>query len=171
MVTLISLTPCRFIPLYSPVKQSYCCWCSVIKSESLLPNGLQSTMLLCPSLSPLICSTSRPPSQWFCLTISSSSHPLPPLLLLPSIFPTSGSFPSSQLFTSSGQSFGTSASTSVLPVNIQSWFPLGLTGLISLLSEELSRVFSSTIQKHRFFGVQPSLWSSSHIHTWLLEKP
>ena len=95
-----------------------------------------------------------------------------PLLFLLSILPSIGVFPVSQFFTSSGQSFGVSASASVLPINIQDWFPLGLTGLISLLSKGLSRVFSNTtVQKHQFFGTQPSLWSSSHIHTWLLEKP
>ena len=78
----------------------------------------------------------------------------------------------SQLFASGGQSIGASASASVLPTNIQAWFPLGLTGLISLLSKGLSRVFSNiTVQKHQFFGAQPSLWSNSHIPTWLLEKP
>ena len=92
-------------------------------------------------------------------------------LLLPSILPASGSFPMSQLFTSGGQSTGALASASVLPMN-QGWFPLRLTGLISFESKWLSRVFSSTtIWKHRFFSTQPSLWSSSHIHTWLLEKP
>ena len=85
-------------------------------------------------------------------------------------FPASGSFPVSQFFASGGQSIGVSAS--VLPMNIQGWFPLGLTGLISLLSKGLSRVFSSTIiWKHQFLDAQPSLWYSSHIHTWLLEKP
>ena len=84
-------------------------------------------------------------------------------------FPASGSFPVSWLFTSGGQSIG--ASGSFLSMNIQDWFPLGLTGLISLQSKGLSRVFSNiTIQKHQFFSVQPSLWSNSHIHTWLLEK-
>ena len=94
-----------------------------------------------------------------------------PLLLLPSIFPSIRvvSFLLSWLFPSGGQSIGASASD--LPMNIQGWFPLGLTGLI-LLSKGLSRVFSSTtVQKHQFFGAQPSLWSSSHICTWLLEKP
>ena len=77
----------------------------------------------------------------------------------------------SQLFTSGSQSIGTSASASVLPINTQDWFPLGWTGLISLQSKELSRVFSNTtVQKHQFFGTQFSLWSDSHIHTWLLEK-
>ena len=84
----------------------------------------------------------------------------------------SESFPMSWLFILSGQSIGVSSSASVLPVNIQGWFPLGLNGLISLLSKGLSRAFSSTtIQKPQFFSSQPSLWSNSHIHTWLLEKP
>ena len=95
-----------------------------------------------------------------------------PLLLLPSIFPASRSFPMNQFFTSSGQSIEASVSLSVLPMNIQDWFPLGLTGWISLLSKGLSRAFSSTtVQKHQFFSTQLSLWSDSHIHTWLLEKP
>ena len=86
--------------------------------------------------------------------------------------PASGSFPMSWLFTSGGQNVGVSASVSVLPVNIQDWFPLGLIGLISLQSKGLSRIFSKTIvRKHQFFNAQPSLWSNSHIHTWLLEKP
>ena len=92
-----------------------------------------------------------------------------PLLLLPQSFLASGSFPMSQFFASGGQSIGVSASASVRPVNIQDWFPLGLIGLISLLFMELSRVFSSTtVWKHQFLGAQPSLWSNSHIYTWLL---
>ena len=92
------------------------------------------------------------------------------LLLLP--FPASGSFPISPLFASHGQSIRASASASVLPVNVQCWFPLGLTGLTSLQSKGFSRVFSSTtIWKHQFFSTQLYLWSNSHIHTWLLEKP
>ena len=87
-------------------------------------------------------------------------------------FPASGSFPKCWLYTSGSQSIGASASASVLPMNIQDWSPLGLTGLISLLSEGLSSVFSNTtVWKHQFFSTQPSLWSNSHIHTWLLEKP
>ena len=87
-------------------------------------------------------------------------------------FPASGSLPISRLFASGGQSTGTSASASVLTVNIQGWFPLGLTGLISLLSKGLSSVFSSTtIRKCQFFSSLPSLWSSFHICTWLLKKP
>ena len=89
-----------------------------------------------------------------------------PLLLLPSIFP------SIRLFTSGGQSVGASASASVLRMNIQGWFPLGLTAFISLQSKGLSRIFSNTtVWEHRFFGTQLSLWSNSHIHTWLPEKP
>ena len=84
-------------------------------------------------------------------------------------FPASGNFSMSQHFASGGQSIGDSASASVLPVNIQGWFSLELTGLISLQSKELSRVFSSTtFQKHQFFSTQPCLWSKFHIHTWLL---
>ena len=87
----------------------------------------------------------------------------------PQLFP--GSFPMSWLFASGGQGIGASASASVLPVNIQGWFPLGLTHSISLQSKGLLRVFSSTtVQKHQFFGTQPSLWSNSHICTGLLRK-
>ena len=101
------------------------------------------------------------------LTISSSAAPFSFCL---QSFPVSGSFPVSWLFASGGQSIG--ASASVLPMNIEDWFPLGLTGLISLQSKGLSRVFSdTTVQKHQFFGTQPSLSFNSHIHTWLLEKP
>ena len=115
-----------------------------------------------------VCSNSHPLSWWCYLTISSSAT------LYSSCsrsFPAPGSFSMSWFFTSDGQSAGASASASVLPMNIQSWFSLGWTSWISLQSEGLSRVFSnSTVQKHQFFGAQPSLWSSSHIHTWRLEK-
>ena len=107
-------------------------------------------------------------SQWCHSVISSSVIPFSFCL---QSFPASGSFPTSWLFTSSGQSTGASVSASVLPVNIQGWFPLVWTGWISLQSKGLSRVFSSTkVRKHQFFGAQPSLWSNSHIHIWLLEK-
>ena len=87
-------------------------------------------------------------------------------------FLASGSFPVSRLFTSGSQSIGVSALVSVLPMNIQDWFPLRLTGLVSLQFKGLSRVFSNTtVQKHQFFSAEPSLWSNSHILTWLLEKP
>ena len=108
-------------------------------------------------------------SWWHYLTISSSTTPFS---FCPQSFPVSGSLPICWLFTSGGQSTGASASASVLPVNIQDWFPLGLIGLISLLSKGLSRVFSNTTtRKHQFFSPQPSLQSNSHIHTWLLQKP
>ena len=92
-----------------------------------------------------------------------------PLLLLPSMFPSmSGSFPVSQLFASVGQSIGASASASVPPGHIQDWFPLVLIGLISLLSKGLSRIFFTIkVQRHHFFGAQPFLFSSFHLHTWL----
>ena len=90
----------------------------------------------------------------------------------PQSFPASGSFQMSHFFASGSQSIGASASASALPMNIQDLFPLGWTAWISLLSKELSRVFSGiTNWKLQFFGIQPSLWSNSHIHIWLLEKP
>ena len=92
-------------------------------------------------------------------------------LLLTSIFPATGSFPMCQHFASGGQSTGLSTSGSILPMNIQDWFPLRLTDLISLLSKGFLTVFSrTTVWKHQFFSPQPSLWSNSHIHKWLLEK-
>ena len=98
-----------------------------------------------------------------------SNHLYHPLLL--QSFPASGSFPMSQLFVSGAQSIGASASALVLPMNIQGWLSLRLTGLNSLLSKGLSRVFSNTtIQMHQFFSTQPSVESNSHIHTWLQEK-
>ena len=94
-----------------------------------------------------------------------------PLLLLSSIFPSIRVF-SNETVLRIRWNIGVSASTSVLPMNIQDWLPLGLTGLISLMSKGLSRVFSNTtVQRHQFFGTQLFLWSNSHIHTWLLEKP
>ena len=123
------------------------------------------TRLPCPSPSPRACSNSCPWSQWCPPAISSS---VVPFSTCSQSFPVSGPFPMSWLFESGGQSIGASASASVLPMNIQSWLPLGLTGWISLQSKGFSRVFSSTtIRKHQFFSTQPSLWSSSHIHTWL----
>ena len=102
-------------------------------------------------------------------TISTSVSPFSYCL---QSFPASGSFPMSQFFASGSQSTGISASASVLTMNIQDWFPIGLTGLISLQSKQLWRVFSNTtVPKHQFFGAQLSLWSNSDTHTWLLEKP
>ena len=136
-------------------------------SNSLQPHRLQHARLPCPSLSHRVCWNSCSLS-WWCHPTISFTHFSSCL----QSFPASGSFPMSRLFVSGGQSIGASVLTSVLPMNIQGWFPLGLTGLISLQSKGLSRVFSSTIiQKHKFFGTQPSLWSNCHIHIWLLEKP
>ena len=132
-------------------------------SESSWPHGLQHTRLPCPSLSPGVCSNFCPLS-WYHSTISSTVAPFS----CPQSFPASGSFPVSRLFTSGGQSIRASASASDLPMNIRGWFPLRLTGWISLLSKGLSRVFSSTtVQKYQFLGAQPSLWSNAHIRTWL----
>ena len=114
-------------------------------------------------------SNSYPLSQWCHPTTSSS---VVPFSSCPQSFSASGSFLMSQLFASGGQSTGASASAAVLPVNVQDWFPLRLTNLISLQSKGLSRVFSNTrAQKHQFFSTQPSLRSNSHTHTWLPEKP
>ena len=135
-----------------------------VVSNSLHPHGLH-----CPLPSPGVSSNSCPLSWWCHPTISSSIIPFSSCL---HSFPLSGSYPMSQLFTSGGQIIGASASASVLPIKIQLWFPLRLTGLISLLSNGLSRVFSSTtVQRHQFFGIQPFLLFISHIHTRLLEKP
>ena len=116
----------------------------------LWPGEVQHARLLCLPLSPGVCSNSCSASWWSYLTISFSAvH----FSSFPQSFPASGAFPMSQLFPWGGQSIGASVSASILPMNIQDWFPLGLTGLISLQSKVLSRVFSSTtIQKHQFFG-------------------
>ena len=137
----------------------YSC-CSVTKScPTLQSHGLQNTRLPRPSLFPGMCSDSCPLSQWCNLTISS---PIAPFSFHLRSFPASESFPMIWLFPSGGQSIGVLAS--ILPMNIQDWFSLGLTGLISLLSRGLSRVFSNTtIQRRRFFGTQPSLTSNSNI--------
>ena len=137
--------------------------------DSLQPYGLRHARLSCHSLSPRVCWNSCLLSRWCYPTVSSSVAPFSPC---PQSFLESGSFRMSWLFASGGKSIGASASASVLPVNIQGWFPLGLTGLISMLFKVPLRVFSSTtILKHQFFGDQSSLWSNSHIHTWLLERP
>ena len=123
-------------------------------SDCLWPHGLQHSRLPYPSLSPRVCSNSCPLSQWCHPTISSSIVPFSSCL---QSFPSSGSFPLRQFFTSSGQSFGASASASVFPMNIQDWFPLVLTGLISCQSKGCSRVFSNTtVKKHQFFRAQHS---------------
>ena len=125
-----------------------------VMSDSLQPHGLQHARLPHPSPTPKACSISCPSSWWCHPTIASSVVPFSSHL---QSFPASGSFPVSQFFTSGDQSIGASASASVLPMNIQDWFPWGLTGLIFLQSKGLSRVFSNaTVQKHQFFGTQLS---------------
>ena len=137
-------------------------------SNSLWTQALQHTRLPCPSRSPGVCSNSCPLSQW----CHPPSHPL-----FPPSPPALNCSQSQGLVQYAGplhhvaKVLRASASASVLPMNIQGWLPLGLTGLIFLLSKGLSRVFSSTTtQKHQFFNTKPSLWSNSHIHTWLLEN-
>ena len=146
---------------FSSVAQSCPALCNPMDCSTLRP--------ACPSTTPRVYTNSCPLSWWCHPTISSSVIPFSSCL---QTFPASGSFPVSQLSISGDQSIGTSASALVHTMNIQSWLPLGLTCLISLLPKGLSRVFSGTIvRKHQVFCAQPSLWSSSHIHTWLLEKP
>ena len=140
-----------------------------VVSNSLRHHGLQHTRPPCPSPTSGVCSKSCPLHQW-CPPTSSSS--VVPFSFYLQSFPAAGIFPMSHFFTSGGQNIGVSSSASVLPMNIQGLFPLGLTDLIFLQSKGLSRVFSNTeVWKHQLFSVQPSLWSNSHSHAWLLEKP
>ena len=153
------------------IREAFGIWNSEIKTVMVFqlpscvwlcnPHGVQHTRLPCPSLSPGVCSNSCPSCRWYHSLSHPLSSPSPPALNL------------SQhqcLLASGSQSI--EASASVLPMNIQGWFPLGLTALFSLQSKGLSRVFSSIIiRKHQLFGAQPSFWSNYHIHTWLLEKP
>ena len=142
--------------------------CSVM-SNCLWPHELQYARPPCPSPTAGVHSNPCPLSQWCHPTIPSS---VIPFSSCSQSFPASGSFQMSQLFAWGGQRTGVSASTSILPMNTQDWFPLGWTGWISLQSKGLWRLFStSTVQKHQFFGTQPSSQSNSHIHTWPLEKP
>ena len=139
-----------------------------VVSDSLQPHGLQHPSPPCPSPTLGVYPKSCPLSGSCHPTISSS---VVPFFSCPQSFPASGSFPMNWLFISGGQRIGALASASVLPMNIQDWFPLGWTGLISLQSKGLSRVFSNTtVQKHQFFSAQPSLWSNCHICTWPVEK-
>ena len=135
-----------------------------VVSNSLPPHGLQHARALCPSLTPRAYSNSCPLSQW--------CHPtaVVPFSSCLQSFPASRSFPVSQFFASGGQSIGVSASTSVLPMNIQDRFPLGLAGWISLQSKGLSRVSSSTtVLKHQSFGAHSAFFMVNS-HIWLLEK-
>ena len=136
---------------------------------TLWPHKLQHARPLCPSPTHRAYPNSCPLSRWFYPTISSFVVPFSSCL---QSLPASESSTITQFFVSGGQSIGVTGSASVLPMNIQNWSPLGWTGLISLLSKGLSRFFSNTrVQKHQFFSAQLSLWSNSHIHTWLLGKP
>ena len=131
-------------------KQDLLLFSHLVVSNSLWPCGWQLASLLCPLSTPRGCSNLCPLSRWCHVTISSSVVPFSFCL---QSFSVSGFFPVSRLFASGSQSIGASASASVLSVNIQGWFPLGLTGLISLQSKGLSRIFcSTTVQKHKFFG-------------------
>ena len=133
-------------------------------SHSLRPRELQHSRLPCPSPSPGVYLNAYPLNQWWHPTVSSSVTPFSSCI---QSCQSSESFPMSRLFISGGQSIGTSASSSVLPMNVQGWFPLGLTGLISLLSKGLWRVFSSTtVRKHHFFGIKPSLFITLMIIQW-----
>ena len=152
---------------FSSVTQSCLTLCDPMnRSTPGLP--VHHQLLEFPSPTPGVYSNSCPLSWWCHPTILSSVVPFSSFL---QSFPVSGTF-LSQVFTSCGQNIGASASASVLPMNIQDWFPLGLTGWMSLQSKGLSRIFSGTaVLKHQFFGAQPFLWSNCHICTWLLEKP
>ena len=160
-------------PLFSLGSQSNCPkfqFSSVQPLSCVRPHGLQHTRLPCPSPTPRACSNSWP-SSWWCHPTSDSLSVIPFSSCIQS-FPASGSFPMSQFFASGGQSISVSASSSVLSMNIQDWFPLGWTCWITFHSKGLSRVFSNTtVETHQFFSAQPSSQSNSHIHTWLLEKP
>ena len=154
----------RLYSFFSPAQFSH----SVV-SDSLRPHESAQGLPPCPSPTSGVHSDSRPSSQWCHPGISSSVIPFSSCR---QSLPASESFPMSQLFAWGGQSTGVSASVSFLPKNTQDRSPSEWTGWISLQSKGLSRVFSNTtVQKHQFFGAQPSSQSNSHIHTWPLEKP
>ena len=138
--------------------------------SSLRPHGLQHARPPCPSPSPEVCPSSCRLHQW-CHPAISSSETL--FSFCPWCFPASGTFPMCSLFASDDQNTGASASASVLPMTIQGWFPLRLTGLICSLFKRLSGIFSSTtVWRPQFFGgALSSLWSSSYNYTWLLGRP
>ena len=138
-----------------------------VVSNSLQPHEPQHARPPCPPPTPEVHPNPCPLSRWCHPNISSSVIPFSSL----QSFPVTGSFLKSQFFASSGQNIGVSALASVLSMNIQDWFPLGLTRLISLQSKGPSEFSpNTTVRKHQFFGAQFSLWTNSHIHTWLLEK-
>ena len=142
-----------------------CYCCSDVKFCPTLHHPMDCSMpgFSVPHHLPEFAQVHVPLNRWCHLTISSSVTIFSFCL---QSFPATGSFPMSHLLTSGGQSVAASATSSILSMSIQCWFPFRLTGLISLLSKGLSRVFSSTtVRKHQIFGALPSLWSSSHIHT------
>jgi len=139
-----------------------------VMSHSLRPHGLQHARPPCSSPSPGVCPSSCP-LHWWCHPIISSSDAL--FSFCPQSFLSSGSFPMSWLFTSGGQNTEASDSASIFPMSIQGWFPIRLTGLISLQSKGLSGVFfNTTVRRNQFFDALPSLWSSSHNHIWPLGR-
>ena len=153
----------KFLQKYKVLSVQFSC---SVMSDPLRSHEPQHSRPPCPSPTPRFYPNSCPLSRWCHPTISSSVVPFSSPL---QYFPASGSFQMSQFFASGGQSIGVSASTSVLPMNIQDWSTLGWTGWMSLQSKGLLRVFSNTtVHKHQFFGTQLSLWSNSHIHTCLL---
>ena len=161
MITIIIIHRIHFsIQDVNKLKNSVQLSHSVV-SDSLRSHGSQHARPPCPSPAPRVYPNSCPSSWWCHPSILST---VVPFCCRQSV-PASGSFPMSWLFASGGQNIG--ASASVLPMNIQGWFPLGLTGLI----KGLSIVFSNTtVGNHQFFGTQPSLWSNSHLCLWLQEK-
>ena len=145
-----------------------CCCCSPVVFASLQPHGLQHTRPPCPSATPEVFPSSYPLYQW-CHPAISSSNAL--YSFCPQSFPSSGTFPMSRLFASDDQNTGASTLASVLPTSLQGWFPLRLMGLI-FLSREIPGVFSiTTVGRHWFFGILPSLWSSCHTNMWTLGRP
>ena len=153
---------CVYTYIYQSVQSLSCVWLFVTPSTAAHQASMSITNS--QSLLKLMSIESVMPSNHLILCR--------PLLLPPSIFPSIKVYSNESVLSIRCQTIGVSASASVLPMNIQDWFPLGWTGLISLQSKGLSRVFSITIvQKHQFFSAQLCLWSNSHIHTWLLEKP
>ena len=156
----------QVLRVFVVVKSLSCFW---LRSCLYRPHGLQHARLPCPSQSPGVCSDSCPLSRWCHPTISSSVTLFSSCL---QYFPALGFFPVSQFFGLGGQSIGASASASVLPINIQGWFPLWLIGLISLAVQgALKSLLRQHSSRASILDTQPSLWSNSHIHTWLLEKP
>ena len=164
----IQLLPLKYLYNHKLIDYSSAQLSRSVASDSLRHLGPQHTRPPCPSPSPGICPSSCPLHSWCHPAISFSDV----FSFCPQSFPALQTFPMSWLFTSDDQNIGASASASVFPMNIQGWFPLRLTGLISLLSKGLSGVFSSTtVRRHQFFGILTSLQSSSHNHTWPLGRP